>query len=120
MVFPFRKTANPTCPIPEEGSPRESHTQRSPPYVEAVDPAAGICADAKGTPDVDEGRPRDKLMICPLCGSSGVYRHKISQRMTEIARRPPPSVRGTPAARDRARKAVMARWQRVKQGNKPS
>jgi hypothetical protein len=23
MVFPFRKTANPTCPIPEEGSPRE-------------------------------------------------------------------------------------------------
>jgi len=40
----------------------ERHTQRSPRYVEAVDPAAWICADASGTPDVDEGRRRDKFV----------------------------------------------------------
>jgi hypothetical protein len=51
-------------------------------------------------------------MICPMCGSV-VYRHKISQRMQEIAQRPRLSIRGTEAARKRARRAASVRWQRA-------
>jgi len=34
--------------------------------------------------------------------------------MAEIAQRPRPSIRGTLAAKERARKAVLARWRRVR------
>jgi hypothetical protein len=52
-------------------------------------------------------------MICPLCGSTA-YRHQISRRMAVIARRPRPSIRGTLAAKERARKAALARWRRAR------
>jgi hypothetical protein len=53
-------------------------------------------------------------MICPVCGSN-VYRHQISRRMQLVAQRPRPSIRGTPVAKERARKAARARWARAKQ-----
>jgi hypothetical protein len=52
-------------------------------------------------------------MNCPWCGSPGVYRHKIRQRMMELAQLPRPSIRGTLAAKERARKAALARWRQV-------
>jgi hypothetical protein len=58
-------------------------------------------------------------MICPLCGST-VYPHQISRRMSEIAKRPRsrPLIRGTLAAKERARKVVLVRWQRVQASRK--
>src|SRR5271165_2383465 len=58
-------------------------------------------------------------MICPCCGQPAP-RYRISQRMAEIARLPRPGARGSAEASQRAKKAVMARWQPVKQENKPS
>jgi hypothetical protein len=45
-----------------------------------------------------------------------VFRSQIMRRMSEIAKRPrsASSIRGTPEARERARKAGLARWRKVK------
>jgi len=45
---------------------------------------------------------------CPLCGSL-VTKGRIRQAMSEKASRPRPAIKGTPAAKDRARKAAIAR-----------
>jgi hypothetical protein len=55
----------------------------------------------------------ERVMNCPWCGSPGVYRHKIRQRMMELAQLPRPSIRGTLAAKERARKAALARWRQT-------
>jgi hypothetical protein len=51
-----------------------------------------------------------------MCNSE-VLRSQILRRMCEIARRPrsASSIRGTVAARERARKAAVARWRKVKE-----
>jgi hypothetical protein len=53
-------------------------------------------------------------MICPLCGGHAAF-HQISRRMVEIAQRPRPAIRGTEAAKERGRKAALARWRKVKE-----
>jgi hypothetical protein len=52
-------------------------------YVEAVDPEAGICADAKGTPDVNEGRPRDKLV--EICAKRSHEHTKETDQRSDIS-----------------------------------
>jgi hypothetical protein len=51
-----------------------------------------------------------------MCNSE-VFRHRITDRMSEIAKRPrsASSIRGTPEAKKRARKAALARWRKVKE-----
>lgn len=50
---------------------------------------------------------------CPLCGSL-VTKGRIQQAMSEKASRPRPAIKGTPAAKERARKAALARYSKKK------
>jgi hypothetical protein len=52
---------------------------------------------------------------CPF-GGGAMYQHQLSRRMQELAQRPRLSIRGTEAARERARRAASARWQRARDG----
>jgi hypothetical protein len=54
-----------------------------------------------------------KQVKCPLCGSL-VTQSRIRQAMSEKASRPRPSIKGTQAATDRARKAALARHSKKK------
>jgi len=56
---------------------------------------------------------------CPLCGSL-IAKGRIHQAMSEKASRPRPAIKGTPAAKERARKAAIARHSKKKgQANRP-
>jgi hypothetical protein len=52
-------------------------------------------------------------MIGPFCGGSA-QRYQFSRQQQAKAQRPRPSIRGTPEARERARRAALARWRRSK------
>jgi hypothetical protein len=54
-----------------------------------------------------------KQVHCPLCGSL-VAKGRIRQAMSEKASRPRPAIKGTPAAKERARKAALARHSKKK------
>jgi hypothetical protein len=41
-----------------------------------------------------------------------MYQHQLTRRMQEVARNPRPSIRGTPEAKERGRRAAIARWNR--------
>jgi hypothetical protein len=50
---------------------------------------------------------------CPVCGGF-LSPNLLGRRMSEMARLPRPSVRGTLGAKEKARKAALASWDKAR------